>query len=67
MKIAQHRPGNMTQPARDLMALDGRADGLSDDQPHSRAVVFVVASAHMHDHIGLGCTHATLDGRVKLR
>jgi hypothetical protein len=68
MEIDQHRADDVSQPARDPMAVDGRTDGLTDDQSYSRTrgLVAGTAAANVNDEVWLRCTHPAFDSHVKL-
>lgn len=69
VKVPQHGAGDVTQPARDPMAFDGRPDRLGDDQTHPRSATFVLGPARpdVHDQVGLNSLDATLHRRLKVR
>jgi hypothetical protein len=67
VKIGQHAGDRMPQPARDSMAIDGRADCLRNDQPDARTGIGfgVISPAHMNDKIGLRRAHPVFHCRVE--
>jgi hypothetical protein len=49
MKIGQHAPDSVPEPARDPMAIDGRSDRLCDNQSHARTRFAIISPAYMND------------------